>query len=214
MAINKKLIDTLNSKNYQLALSGLKSLIVKNRLSKNDVLTILNLNNKLIIDDFFRLQSSFSESTLLITEKFVNENLNHRNKLFVSDLIEIAIDFNLNLNYNNCIKLLDKNKGDNQYVLLSIIDYIVLNLKSNYISEILNRFEIILNNKKNSSSVRIKVVFYLYRITFNKKYLIKLSHLVKNDNYNIDLVKNILKEKLNEQKHFADHKTILNILNV
>lgn len=211
MIITNSSIHKLNSTDFQIANRHLKEVIKKSNLSDNDLLKILMLDNKLIISEFFHLQPKFSTSNLIVTENFINANLGHKNKLFVSDLLEIAVDFNLNINYRKCIGLLKKHKADNYYVLMSAMEYIYSNLKTNYISEIIPEFTRIMNSKEIAIPARLKASFYLYRITYKKIFYTKLKRITANDPYNKEIVLNLLKNDSNQLKNFEGYKSVLEI---
>ena len=67
---------------------------------------IVNLQNKQLIDLFLREYMLFDEKDKKFLEIFVNENLQNDNKEFVSDLIYLANDLNLNIDYQSILNLI------------------------------------------------------------------------------------------------------------
>lgn len=209
--IDDKILKILNSKNYQEAKIGLNKILKRKTISNEDIILILSLSNKIIISDFFYLFPNFTVENFIEIEKFINSNLKHRNKLFVSDLIEIATDFNLEINYKKCIALLRNYKDDNHYVLIASIEYIFSNLKTRYIAEIFNGLNYVLSNKDAKQIARIFSSFYLYRITYKKTYFIQLRDLLAIDKDNKTLLLNLLKKDFNKKQYFEDYKSLIKL---
>lgn len=81
--------------------------ICKDRLylSLDDISFILNLKNKELVESFLAEYAHFHEKELLYIENFINSNLEHENKEFLSDLIYFATDFGLDINYKKNSKI-------------------------------------------------------------------------------------------------------------
>ena len=109
-------INELNSEYYPLATSRLKALLSKGILPAQEINQILNLKNTLIISDFLIEYKRFSKRSISTLHKYIIKNLDNTNKLFVSDLIEFADDWDLELPYTKCIKFLNEHNEDNTYV--------------------------------------------------------------------------------------------------
>ncbi len=202
----------LNSKDYQVAKSALKSILKAKTICNEDLMKIFQLSNKSVVSDFFFEFGHFTDDNFIFIENFINRNLNHRNKLFVSDLIEIAIDFNLDLNFKNCIKLLSKDKGNNHYVLLATIEYLFSNLKIIYFKEIAQILNKILLKKDSHNVTKIVSSFYLYRITHQESYLFHLSkNIILNPENNKKLLLNLLKRDFNKKEYFKGYNFLIKL---
>lgn len=192
----------LTSSDYQTALNALKNNIVL-QLDEEDLKLIFSLEEKLLISDFLENYNNFTDEDLLYVEKFIIKNLEDSDKLFVSDLIEFATEFDLNLPYPKCLDFLNNNIEDNSYVLLSTIFYISKNIKFQYIEQIHEKLNNILNDPQHNQSAQIASAFLLFRITHNKQYYNDLTDLVINGHKdNKLLLQNILNLEYNQPAFF------------
>jgi len=203
-------VNRLNS-NYFLATNSLQEILNNGILPNEELKEILKLKNKLIIAEFLEQYKHFSKQDLVDINIYINANINNRNRLFVSDLIEFADDWNLELPYSKCIDLLTKFENNNTYVQLAMIDYLYNNLKIKYLDQIKCKLDDILSNSECNQSVQIKSAFFLFRITHNKKYLSDLIDLIVNGDDNKTLLKNILSKWYN-MGDFFEYYTVLKSL--
>ena len=205
-------IKTLNSEDYSVASKCLDNILKEDNLDSEDIKSLLTLNNKLIISDFIEGYGNFNQESLNIVEDFINKNLDHDDRLFVSDLIEFATIWNLSLNYKKCINFLKKYGNDEDYVLLAAIDYIFENLRISEIDEIYDSLYLILHNPESNQSAQVKAAFVLFRITGKKEFLADLIDLVINGHAdNKLLLGNILSLKHNGASYF-EYFDILKII--
>lgn len=201
--MDKVFFDRLNSPEYSISSKLLKEILSKEKISDDDLTAILSLNNLLTIGDFLQKFKDFSENNLKLIETYINENLDHSDRLFISDLIEFATDWNLSLPYKKCIGFLKKYNDDDTYVQLASIEYVFKNLKFQFIDEIYNSLYAILNNSECNQSNQVMSAFVLFRITAKKEFLIDLLDLVVNgDLDNKVLLKNILALKFNSNEYY------------
>jgi hypothetical protein len=202
--MDSKTIEILNNSEFYSDSEKCLFKIIEKKISFRDIKTILNLENKLIVDAFLKEYRFFESKDLKYIEQFILNNLNHADRAFVSDLIEFATDWDLILPYETCIEFLKKCDNDNNYVQLAVIDYIFENLKFSYIEKIVNSLKSILNDSKQNLSVQILSAFVLFRITMKKEYLEELTDLAITENYQ-ELLKNILNREYNKQEYFDFH---------
>jgi hypothetical protein len=204
-----EILKKLNSPEYSIASKALSELLTINSIDKNDLDKILALDNHLIIGDFLEKYNNYQESDLSLIESFINRNLDHHNRLFVSDLIEFATDWGLELHYDKCLMFLIKYGDDDDFVLLSSMDYIFENLKFTKIDEIYRLLNSILQNPESNQSAQVKAAFMLFRITMRKEFLSDLIDLVVNGNENNKLLLgNLLALEYNSAQFF-DYYDIL-----
>ena len=208
--MNASTLKELNS-DYPIATNRLRKLLA-GKFSSTAVDEMLSLDNILIISDFLSQYNRFSKEDILKIEAFINGNLNHRNKLFLSDLIAFADGYGLNIPYEKCISYLQKFKGDNTYVQLAAIDYIFNKVDLRYWDEIAENLMLILSNKECNQSVQVKAAFFLFRMTYKKQYLTDLLDLVINGDDNKLLLHNLLKHQFNSAKHFEYHNVLSAVL--
>lgn len=210
--MEKQIINILNS-DFPLASKELKKLLSKGKLKTEDINTLLSSSNNLIISEFIESYNYFSRQDLSKIEGYIIDKLNCKDRLFVSDLIEFASEWNLSLPYEKCISFLKKFNGDNTYVQLATIEYISLNFKYGYIDEIYLALNAILQNSKSNQSSQVAAAFCLLRITSRKEYITDLLDLVVNgDPYNKNLLKNILERKSNNSKYFNYYDILKSVL--
>lgn len=206
-------LDKLNSTDYSIASNCLNSLLKDNGINKVDIRELLALDNTLIIGDFLEKYDAFDSEDLLELEEYINNNLDHSDRLFVSNLIEFATDWELSINYKKCIDFLGKYGDDDDYVVLASIDYVFENLRMAEIENIYRSLHSILNNPEQNRSTQIKAAFALFRITHRKEFLTDLTDLVVNgDENNKLLLKNILTVKYNSKEYFDYHDKLKAIL--
>jgi hypothetical protein len=174
-------------------------LLKSSELTNEEFSSLLNSKKYNLIETFLFDYKNFNNSNFILLEDFINNNLNHSNKMFVSDLIDAAIDFNLELNYEKCLSLLTNYKGNNHYVLQSTIEYIGCNFKFSYVSQIVEKLENIIKNQKCFDSAKVYSAFYLYRITHKNQYL---KTILDYKNEHKELILNLLKREANQEKYF------------
>ena len=207
-----KIIETLNS-DFPFANKELKKLLLKGKLKIKDIGVLLSLSNNLIISEFLKTYAYFNKEDLVIIELFIIDKLNCKDRLFVSDLIEFASEWNLSLPYEKCIFFLNKYNGDNTYVQLASIEYISLNLNYHHVEAICLALNAILQNPKCNQSSQVAAAFCLLRISSKKEYLLDLLDLVVNgDSYNKPLLKNILERKSNAMLYFEYYEILKSVL--
>lgn len=201
--MEEKVLNILNNiegTDYGKAEVCLKKIMLK-KLCFEDIKTILLLNSKLLIGEFLINYKHFDNNDLKYIEQYILKNLDNEDRMFVSDLIEFATYWELQLPYKKCLDFLRVYENDNAYVQLAVIDYVFENLKFSYISEIVKLLQEILDNKEMSNSLKVKAAFVMFRITMKKKYLEDLTDLVITEDYR-KLLQNMLKQKYNTQKYF------------
>ena len=208
-----KIDKNIEHENYSTAKRSLDS-VSFDKLELNDVKYILEKANKLVIGDFLSDYQSFSTEMLDYIEGYINKNLNHPNRLFVSDLINYASDWGLNISYNKCIDFVTITGKDNDFVMLASIDYIFENLKMHYLDKIFNVFnQVLYGGIDYNHSCKIKVAFYLYRISHNSKYFMVLKEFMKDgDSLDREILKNIMDAFYNNEDYFDDYRKVIELI--
>ena len=203
----KEIINKLNSPEYSVGRKALAELLERGKLSFSDFQEILLLDEKLILGDFLEEYQYFDKENLEYMQTYILDHLDDNNRLFVSDLIEFASYWDLIIPFEKCLELVRVYEGDNHFVQLAIIDYILENMKYNYIKETIRALSSILDNPNLYQNVQVKAAFTLFRITMNPTYLNDLIDLIVNgdtDN-NKSLLNNILESDYNQQEFFSYH---------
>ncbi len=201
--------NDLNSSDNEVSREAFINLLKQNKLKGDDLKKLFSLENKLIICNFLVDYHFFDKNDLTFITKYICENLDHPDKPFVSELIEFASSWNLELPYEKCLGFLgkhDNNDGDS--VLLATINYVFENFKISFIDQIKISLDKILNNSEQVPDVQIMAAFVLFRITMNKGYLKNLFDLVIKEPQNREIFKNILSKKWNRKEYF-DYNLIL-----
>lgn len=197
-------VDILNSKEYSTARAELQSILKQGKLSQSSIDVILSIDNKLIISDFLEQYLFFDEEDIVRMENYIINNIGNSDRLFVSDLIEFATYWEIELSYDLCINLLGNYKDDDHYVLLAVMSYIFENMKLAYIDDIVKGLIKVVNNSDQLESALVKAYFILFRVTQKKDYLTSLINLVEDGNQK-ELLSNILKLEYNRQEYFDYH---------
>ena len=212
--MDKEILSTIAQSEYGDAYSGLERLLKINRISNKDLDIILHTGNKLLIGEFLELYDAFTESNLKLIESFINANLLHENRLFVSDLIEFASEWGLRINYDLLIGFLSVYKGDETYVQLASIDYVYRYMNLTKLDEIYNALYSILQNPRCNQSSQVKASFVLLRITNNEVFLEDLIDLLINGcKENRELMKNMLSQHFNGPKYFKYYNLLFLLAN-
>lgn len=184
---NKELLDLLNR---------------DTKFSLSDIDVVLNYNEKELVNIFFNEYKYFSREDLLFIEKFINENLNHVNKDFVSDLIYFALDFGLDLDYRKVLSILFIETEETDCLVLACVEYISMNLKFLYIEEIIEKLELIINKPVYHQNEQLLASLTLYRLTRKSNYLDFIQELINYDESNLNYLTNVLKSEMYNEKFF------------
>ena len=191
----------------------LDNLLSKGKLKQKEILEILHLENYLFISDFLIKYIFFDKEDLTLIQNYIIANLAHKERLFVSDLLEFATYWDLELPYEKCLNLLDKYEGDDHYVLLASMDYVFKNLRFEYIDQIVDRLINVIDNSNQIQTAQVKASFILFRITLKKEYLTNLIELVVNNDHKT-LLRNILNLEYNNQQYFDYHDLLMDFCKV
>jgi len=214
---NKKIttmkdITRLNNAEYNIASKFLEDILVQGKLSHQEVASIVNIDNPLIVGDFLEKYQHFEQADIGYLKSFIIEQIDNENRLFVSDLIDFATDWEVELPYQKCIDLILPYEDDNTYVQLAVISYLFKNLKFNHIELLIKYLHQTLNNPECNQSVQINAALFLFRVTHKKQYLEDLIDLIVNGEDNIELMRNILELKYNESEYFDYHSLLFALL--
>lgn len=172
------------------------------KLSTKDIELILKLEDKEIINLFLYDYQLFDQKDFIFLEKFINKNLDNKNKTFVSDLIYVALDFGLDLNFTKILSFLKTEKEDIDLVVLASLEYIHKNVKMIYIKELIENLEYIRNKKNYYQNEQLLASLILYRITYKSHYLSFIKELIFLDNSNLKYFENTLKTEMYNEKYF------------
>lgn len=206
------IIEKLNSSEYSIASNCLNDILMNEIIDKDAITILLSIDNTAIISDFLEKYKDFKKNELVLIEGYINKNLDHYDRLFVSDLIEFATSWELTIDYEKCLSFLTKYGKDDDYVMLTSIDYVFENLKFANIDKIYELLHSILHNTECNQSAQVKSAFILFRITHKKEFLTDLMDLVVNGHIdNRLLLSNMLSLNHNKLAYF-DSSDILNTL--
>jgi hypothetical protein len=210
----KKAIKAINSWKDDDMYSDIEiyllDILNKGKLDNLQIRQILRLKNTFFISEFLIKYNHFDKDSLIIVGKYINRNLEYDDRLFVSDLIEFATYWNLDLPYEKCLDFLDRYKNDDHYVLLASMEYIFANLKFEFINKIVESLIQIIENPDQIQPAQVNAFFILFRITHKKEYLNGLIQLVTSEDHK-ELLKNILSIKYNNQQYFDFHDLLYKI---
>ncbi len=211
--INSKL-ESIKSKSFEEANVIISEICQKKiKLSLEDIEFILHVKEKELVNSFFYEYSLFDQRDFVFIENFINSNLDNGNKDFVSDLIYIALDFGLDLNYKKVLSFLIIEKEDTDLIALASLEYLHKNIKLLYIEELIEALEYVRNHSIYYQNEQLLASLILYRITCKKQYLSFIKELFKSDDSNLKYFKNILKGEIYNDQYFnlTEIKKILNI---
>ncbi len=173
-----------------------------NKLKLTEIDFILNLDEKEIVNIFFKSYKYFGQEEFLLIEDFINKNLEMENKDFLSDLIYFATDFGLNINYEKIINLLIIDKEDIDCLVLACLEYINMNIKYLYIEELIKNLEYLRNNVLYHQNEQLFASLILFKITNKTDYLHFIQELIDYEKSNLDFLNNILKNAMYNERYF------------
>lgn len=199
----KATIENLNDLEFDIAYNLISDFCNSDiKLNLEDIKKILDLNDKNLIDLFLKEYILFDKGDKIFLENFIDNNLNHENKEFVSDLIYFADDIALNIDYREILKIVKSNENDQFYSVLASLIYLSNNIKLFYIAEIINSLEYVVNNSNYFQSEQIIASLLLYRITNKPYYLEFIQELIEYDKSNLDFLNNTLKNEMYDERYF------------
>ncbi|MDR0227782.1 MAG: hypothetical protein LBI72_01745 [Flavobacteriaceae bacterium] len=172
------------------------------KLELNDIKRLLNIEDKSMIDVFLQEYILFDENDKAYLELFIDDNLEHENTEYVSDLLYFATDWSLNINYLKVLNLIKNHAKDENYVVLGAINYISNNIKYYYIEEIVSSFNSVVNSSDYFQSEQVLASISLYRITRKQSFLDFVVELIDYDNSNLVFLTNLLGEKSYREEYF------------
>lgn len=168
----------------------------KIKLSPEDIIFILNFQEKELVNSFFYEYSLLDQKDFILIECFINSNLDNENKDFVSDLIYIALDFGLDLNYTKILSFLKIKEEDKDLIVLASLEYLHKNIKLLYCKELIESLEYVRNNDVYYQNEQLLASLILFRITHKNSYLTFIKELIKSDHSNLIYFENILKSEI------------------
>lgn len=174
------------------------------KLSSNEINFIFNLEEKELVETFLNEYKLFDQEDFRFIEHFINFNLENDNKDFVSDLVYFATDFGLDLNYDKIIKMVIENKGNEDCLVLSILEYLLMNFKFIYIEELLNVLIYVRDNKDYFQNEQLLSSVILYKISNQSEYLKFAKELIDSDKSNKEFFNNLMKRNIFNKKYFQN----------
>lgn len=172
------------------------------KLSLIDIDYIINLKDKVLINSFFNEYSQFDQNDFLLIESFINQNLDNKDKDFVSDLIYFALDFGLDLIYKKIISFLIINEADKDCFVLACLEYLSQNIKLLYIEKLVKNLKHIRNTIIYHQNEQLLASLLLFRITHKTEYLNFVQELIEFDKSNLEFLKKTLNGKIYSKEYF------------
>lgn len=172
------------------------------KLELNDIKKMLLIDDKSLVDVFLSEYILFDDEDKAYLIEYINDNLSHESTEFLSDLVYIANDLSLNIDYVKVLGLIIKYVGDENYVVLGALHYISNNIKYRYIEEIFEALEEVVNSTNYYQVEQILASITLYRVTNKVTYLDFVKELLLYDKDNAVFIVNLLKEEPYQEKYF------------
>lgn len=170
-------VEELLGLNFEKAIIEIESMLDSGMvINDDDLRKILNSDNFLLQDIFLNSYQDLTPVQLKIIERHINENLEHNDEDYLSDLIYFACVSNLDIDYPSILSLLNKSDYREHYVWLATIQYISENLKLNYLEEICDLLTAILEDASYPQNVQIGAALCLFRFTHNDNFLEEIKN--------------------------------------
>lgn len=174
----------------------------KIKISLEEINFILNLEEKELVETFLSEYSLFDQDDFQFIEHFTNLNLENDNTDFVSDLIYFASDFGLDLSYDKILKKVIKNKGDENCLVLSILEYLLMNFKFIYIGELFKTLIYVRDSKDYFQNEQILSSVILFKISNKSEYLNFVVELLESDKSNMEFFNNLMMRPIFNKNYF------------
>lgn len=174
----------------------------KIKISLEEINFILNLEEKELVETFLSEYSLFDQDDFQFIEHFTNLNLENDNTDFVSDLIYFASDFGLDLSYDKILKMVIKNKGDENCLVLSILEYLLMNFKFIYIGELFKTLIYVRDSKDYFQNEQILSSVILFKISNKSEYLNFVVELLESDKSNMEFFNNLMMRPIFNKNYF------------
>jgi len=173
---------------------------------------ILGLDDKLVLAEFLKNCESFNESQLTQLESFIESSIDDEDRLFASELISVANEWNITSIYDKCLVFVADEKEDNLVILESIY-MLYEHLEIDRIEEIFSVLEKVIHSSVYFQNCQVTAAFYLLRITGHKKYFEDIVGYVKSgQSMNKDVLKNLLSQEYNQVKYFSYHSYLQTLI--
>ncbi len=172
------------------------------KLTLDDINCILNLKETELVNSFFNEYSLFDREDFLLIERFINQNLEHADKDFVSDLIYFALDFGLDLEYKKIVSFLLIKEVDEDCLVLACLEYLSHNIKFLYIEELVKNLKYIRNTVIYHQNEQLLASLILFRVTHKSEYLNFIQELIEFDSSNLEFLNNTLKNEMYDERYF------------
>jgi F0F1-type ATP synthase delta subunit len=202
-----KLLE-LDSLSFQEANKSIMDFVSSNQtLSDNELEQLFKVQNKLLVAEVLETYTKFDSAQLLHIENYINSSFDLEDRFFVSDLIDFAGSWSLNLNYERLLTFLSSKSEEENFVVLSTVNYILENVKYNYHIDIIEKCEAILDDSEYFQNVQISAALCLYRISNDSKYLIEIGDWFDDSEQNREYLTNVLDR--NSKSFVASVKAVL-----
>lgn len=200
--MNEKLINIENLNFIEAHKIILQLCEDKVYLSLDDISFILNLKENELVESFLKEYAHFHQKELLYIENFINSNLEHENKEFLSDLIYFATDFGLDINYWKILEFLIIDVEDHNFLVLASLQYLNKNIKFLYIDSLFENLVYIRDHKVYHQNEQLLASLILFRITHKPDYLAFVKELIEYDESNLEFFNNVIKDDMYDEKYF------------
>jgi len=183
-------------------IQDLSTYVKKKSLKNVDVCEILSYKDKTFLGDFLLEYENFNRNNLDIIKKFIFLHFNDKDALFLSDLIDFSAKWGIKIPAKIWMSFLRKRGEDDDYVVMSTIDYLIdNNLRIN--SQIVRLLEEIIYDNQCSIYAQMRAAFLLFiKFSRHRDYTNVLVLCCLDDacRHLLENLLNIYCEKISEKK--------------
>lgn len=123
-------------------------------------------------------------------------------------MIYFAADFGLDLHYSKLLNMIIENKGNDESLILGILEYLSMNFKFIYIDEIFNVLTYVRDSKNYYQNEQLLSSIILCKISNDSNYLNFVRELIVFDEGNKEFFNNVLKRNVFDEKFFHNSELI------
>ena len=205
----KTILELLESSSPNDNSKGFNKLLKKQFIRNPELKIFLHNKNRQLVGDFLLNYEYFTSNNISAIHQFILQNLSNTDKLFVSDLIDFAVDYQLPIPVRQCYCLLERFGDDDDYPQISFLNYLLVNKPAVDCKKLERLLNNIIDNKRCSIYAQLRASILLYELNQKKRYVFNVIAYTQIDDACKILLDNIL-SNIQETKIHRAYGSILN----
>jgi len=175
---------------------------------------LLTMNDKVDAVECFFNCLKINEKQFDKLQIYIETNINTQDNELKSDLIELAIFWNIASIFDFCINIVN-NPSEPDFVIMTAIEYVYQLKDENQYEKAKEVFIKVLNHEDYYQNCQTLASFYLFRMTEEMEYYNYLKEsMTLNDGLNKEILKNVLEnDDLNKPPYFDYYDEMIDWVN-